>query len=137
MMTRFQLILGQSTQLLGLLYLWQCFSQYIPTCASKIVKYAFQETKIINVVSYWVMAGLNLWWKSTSRIVLTGFDQICNFVVKKAFCYCYFISTLSNWLNDQLIEWPNIAQNVPFSRRRGGRGGRRIFNCPLRIILDL
>ena len=38
-----------------------------------------------------VMAGLKLLWKSISRIALIKFDQICNFVVKKAFCYCYIL----------------------------------------------
>ena len=41
-----------------------------------------------------VMAGLKLLWKSTSRFALLIFDQICNFVVKKAFCICYILFNL-------------------------------------------
>ena len=111
-----QLILGKSTP-------WSVaplamFSQYIPTCASKIVKYAYQETKKINVVSYWSWQVSSYYGKAPQESLYLNLIKFVILWSKKLFAIAifYFISTLSNWLNDQLIERLNIAQNGPFSR---------------------
>ena len=124
------------------------FSQYIPTCASKIVKYAYQETKKINVVSYWSWQVSSYYGKAPQESLYLNLIKFVILWSKKLFAIAifYFISTLSNWLNDQLIEWGNIAQNGPFSRPQGGRGhsgqkrgGRRSYLVTLKfkVLLTL